>query len=556
MTKFVGLDFGTSTTQAARMRDGAPDLINMANVSLGEDPRIPWLPSVAEVENSGELVVRQASRQAIDRVIRSAKQAITRNTPFAEDGDPVEADEVVRAILSEARLRASVAEGKPLDRATVRLGCPAMWDASQRKRLLDIATAAGLKSSRGQIVDEPVAAGAGWIADEVSKGQPVNGRVLVIDYGGGTLDVAVLDVVSSPHSLESISVMSADSHPEAGDAIDEMIARDLVHRGGFKGELAARTVEGNVAHGGLRRAARELKEALSTKTSATVEVETRTGVQKISYERMAMEAAVAPLLERGLAFAFAVLRAAVLLDENAPTIDRIRDLTPKMLASGTSRSTKEGGYVPKRVDYVLLSGGTSYMQGIEHYYRDAFSSASVVRHPRPQEAVGLGLALDTTYNSMNLYRPGFDIVRIDADGTEEKLYEANDPLYTRDQVLRGEFALGLRVELKSRVGHRSQDVRIEFRDSSGKPQPLVSRSEGQPPTDGIALRIGPGSGAVMKLYVNGRLMILTPGSREIVLGVVSWPAPFGQPIGISVAELPPSLRTAGPATGETPGEPG
>ena len=558
MKKFVGVDFGTSTTLVARMRSGVPEVVNLADPSQREDASIPWLPSVVETAGSGDPVVRQAGQRAIDRVIRSAKQAITRNEDFVQEGDSVSANAAIRAILSEVRLRATAAEDKPLERATVRLGCPAMWDATQRKRLLDIALAAGLKANRAEMIDEPIAAGASWIADEVAQGREVNGRVLVVDYGGGTLDVAVLDVASTPKGIETINVMSADSFSEAGDAIDELIANDVLKRGGFTGALAGRTPSGGVASGALRRGARELKEALTTKAKATVDVDTaKSGVEKISYDREAMDAAVAPLLERGVAFAFAILRAAILMDEKQPTISEIRALTPEMLASGTSKTgVPRHGYTPRPVDYVLLSGGTSYMPAVEDHYRESFPSATIVRHPRPQEAVALGLALDSVYDSMNLFRPGFDIVRIDADGAEETLYEANDPLYARDQVWRGEFALGLRLPLACRTRDKVEEVTIQFRDSAGKPQDLVSRTAGEAPTDGIKVTIGPAEGGFIKLSVHGQLKIVTGDRRTMVLGVVAWPAPFGDVHGFTVEELPSWYRSSRPGTGGTPGEPG
>ena len=49
-------------------------------------------------------------------------------------------------------------------------------------------------------------------------------RVLVFDMGGGTLDIAVLDVRGAP---PDVSVLAAVGVAEAGDALDDAIAEDL-----------------------------------------------------------------------------------------------------------------------------------------------------------------------------------------------------------------------------------------------------------------------------------------------------------------------------------------
>jgi molecular chaperone DnaK (HSP70) len=72
----------------------------------------------------------------------------------------IDANEAIRMIFSEI-----VTRGKELDlnfRGRVRLSCPAMWDASQRKRLLQIAVQSGIVSDIDDILDEPISAGIAW----------------------------------------------------------------------------------------------------------------------------------------------------------------------------------------------------------------------------------------------------------------------------------------------------------------------------------------------------------------------------------------------------------
>ena len=89
------------------------------------------------------------------------------------------------------------------------------------------------------------------------------GKSLIFDAGGGTLDVAYLDVAGIEHPL--MTVMSAEGRAESGDKLDTSIAEHL------RAELDHdRQDEAFAAL--LRSAARNLKEALSFQEEATVAV--------------------------------------------------------------------------------------------------------------------------------------------------------------------------------------------------------------------------------------------------------------------------------------------
>ena len=99
------------------------------------------------------------------------------------------------------------------------MGCPAMWTGPQRRRLLDLARKAGIPVGHATLVDEPVAAGVAWLTHRyLAHREAPEGRVLVFDMGGGTLDVAVLDVVGG--AKPDVTVLAAIGLPEAGDDLD------------------------------------------------------------------------------------------------------------------------------------------------------------------------------------------------------------------------------------------------------------------------------------------------------------------------------------------------
>jgi molecular chaperone DnaK (HSP70) len=163
-----------------------------------------------------------------EQVVRSIKRCITdeRYMVRVETADGLRdlvADDAMAELLREVARRA-VARG--LDLGNLRLGCPAMWDRRQRRRLLEICDRAGLLVDFASLVDEPVAAGIAWLAQRGQGGrstEPI--RVLVFDMGGGTLDIAVLDVRGLSH--QDVSVLAALGTTDAGDLLDQRIAEDM-----------------------------------------------------------------------------------------------------------------------------------------------------------------------------------------------------------------------------------------------------------------------------------------------------------------------------------------
>src|SRR5258706_1222537 len=192
----VGVDFGTATTLVSEQNDLAPATI----LPLGRSTN--WLPSLVRVDGPALLVGEDADAASPEQVIRSVKRAITqRQDTFTVPGPGVDgtvevhADEAIAAVLRETVARALAAGVTLAGPRAVRLGCPAMWDGPQRRRMLAIATPAGLAVDESALVDEPVAAGVALLSHRLlTPGERPPGPVLVVGLGGGTLGVAGLAV--------------------------------------------------------------------------------------------------------------------------------------------------------------------------------------------------------------------------------------------------------------------------------------------------------------------------------------------------------------------------
>ncbi len=279
MTKtVVGIDLGTTNTVVAAVRDG------QASALPGEDGQV-LIPSVVSFHPSGTVLVgRDAkARRKVDAVstIYSVKRLIGRSWgsdevrqarsrfPFEMREGPGQAalvvarketytlPEISAFVLRKAKTVAERALGAQVDRAVITV--PANFNDLQRAATKVAGRVAGLEVMR--IVNEPTAAALAY-----GYGKASSERIAVYDFGGGTLDITLLDL--SDNVFEVLA--TAGDTFLGGDDIDleicERMADELLasHRIDARADPAALEL--------LRAAAEDLKQQLSQDAHASVTI--------------------------------------------------------------------------------------------------------------------------------------------------------------------------------------------------------------------------------------------------------------------------------------------
>jgi molecular chaperone DnaK (HSP70) len=417
----VGFDFGTTTTLIANQNGPLP---------IGPDVQASWMPSVVGYSDDGSPVVGEAARSLPpNQIVRSIKRSITDDRTFVRMDTPtgirdVRTDDLMVAILREAAKRAEAKGQNMSDGQAIRIGCPAMWNGKQRRRLEAVARQAGLPISLENFVDEPVAAGIAWIAGhEVDATTPL--RVLVFDMGGGTLDIAVLDVRGAKHY--DISVLAAIGAAEAGDALDDAIAADLEFELAMAGFDINATPNPRQAKDRLRSAARDAKINLTYQAQTDVELSKRVhGIATIPYSRDQLNEVFAPQMDRAELYVAAALRAARLAEPAAGSVH-------ELLRTPTSK-------LAETVDVVVLSGGMSQIPYVSQRLKELVPAATRIEMAtQPSEnAVAIGLAHASRFGRISVYRPAFDILLEWDHGQEFRVvYDAFTPLIQPGQIAQG-----------------------------------------------------------------------------------------------------------------------
>lgn len=499
-TATIGIDFGTSTTVLA-LREGAA---GAELLPIGE--ATPEMPSVAGYSPRGRLLTgERADRLPAARAIRSVKRQISarRSTVWVRRGSErveIPVTDVIGTLLRETGERAA-RRGVDLEAVgTLRLGCPAQWDATQRRALRDIAADSGLGNASPELIDEPVAAGVGWVVDRQAGGRPVEGRVLVFDYGGGTLDVAVLDV-RPVDGRPAISVLSTVGVHRAGDALDAAIVADLAEDWSRSGHDLASAPRPEAAQALAERAARQAKVRLSTAESVPVRVgDDDWWLPEVLYRRERLEERFAPQLDEAVRLVHAAVQAA---DLRSP--DGAGDITT-----------------------VLVAGGLSQVPMVRRRLAELFPEAQVVSDPAvqsPAHSVAHGLSFSPEFDGLSLHRPGFDVVLewADASGATQRhtLYQAHTPLYDWQQVVAGHRRLGFDVSTRDVLVRAQGPAAVRVVGLDGADVPLVI---GRHQQDSLPVTVTPQRPMEMTLSLDGHLRLRGSDGREQVLRVQRWPA--------------------------------
>lgn len=457
-TNWVGIDLGTSTTLIATETGVLP---------VGSGANL-WIPSIAAVGPDGLIVGDAAQGLDPSKVLRSPKRYITEDSktgtlPSPPEGlDPLAAlEELLRHVTDKAR-----ALDVQIDSSAVRLGCPAMWTGEQRRKLCEIAGAVGIEVEIGDLVEEPIAVGVSWILEQRDAGlYKSGGRVVVVDAGGGTTDVAVIQAEDSDDSLR-FSVLASDAISTAGDHVDTLVSDHLRQRDSISTK--------EVADAELLRVSLLLKEALTSEISATA-IYGSGGTREAVLTRKEFDEAFSATANTIVRFTEAIVRSAKM---------RERDPLPPDVLRKTPWSE-----IRASVDVVVLAGGTGRIPALRTALEASFGKP-VVELMSPQLAVVKGLAARVDYGRINLPRPPFDFVleyEYQSETFSEILYKAFTPLYKRRAVFGGsaQFHKAFLVETKHRGAVKTVRIACKTPGANGEYVPLLINEREEQPDGGL-----------------------------------------------------------------------
>lgn len=181
----IGIDLGTSTSEIAVLRDGRPELIqdNQGDRIVPSVVQLPpdgSAPIVGTIAKSGLLTFPSLTAQEVKRKMGTEETVTLGSQSFR----PEEIAALVLRHLKEAA-EARLGTGSVQD---VVISVPARFENPAREATKRAAALAGLTVVR--LINEPTAAALSYGLDHLNDEQ----KILVFDFGGGTLDVTILEM--------------------------------------------------------------------------------------------------------------------------------------------------------------------------------------------------------------------------------------------------------------------------------------------------------------------------------------------------------------------------
>ena len=373
----LGIDLGT-TNSVISYWDNAnarPEAIDVSN-GFGKIP----LPSVVQyrldedaadrAENEEWVIGEEAYRSMKiypETTVRSIKRKMGTNETTRLGGKDYLPEEISAKILTELVSHAQNLNPKA-EIAGLVVSVPYDFDDAAQKATMRACEMAGLSDKLICLIKEPNAAALQYnFRNQLNQGE----KIMVFDFGGGTLDITLFHVAERDESKIKLQVISQGGDAEhGGDDVDQALIEacgNFIHSktGQAASELA---IENQVE---LIARAREAKERLS-------------GVQRF---RIPFTFCIPPFVEQITREEFH--------DLIKPFIDKTRKLVLKAL-----RETYTGSLTPADIDRVLLEGGSAQMPWVREMLLDIFGDEhKIYSSERPALDISLGA---TYYAAMKM----------------------------------------------------------------------------------------------------------------------------------------------------------
>jgi molecular chaperone HscC len=206
--EIIGIDLGTTYSLVSVWSKGKAALIPNPFGDL-------LTPSVVSLDSNGEILVGRAARERLishpEMTAAGFKQFMGTEKKFLLGDKSFFAEDLSSFIIKRLKQDAEAYLGFEIKEAVISV--PAYFNDSQRSAAKSAGALAGLRVDR--IINEPSAAS---IAYRQLVGR--EGTFLVFDFGGGTLDVSVVDMFEN---VVDIVAVAGDNHL-GGDDINRAIA--------------------------------------------------------------------------------------------------------------------------------------------------------------------------------------------------------------------------------------------------------------------------------------------------------------------------------------------
>ncbi len=352
MAKIIGIDLGTSNSAAAALIGGRPTIIPSAEGASVAGKAFPSV--VAFTEDGQRLVGEPARRQAVtnpEGTVMAIKRKMGTGEKVKIKDKEFTPQDISAFILQKIKQDAEAFLGDTVEKAVITV--PAYFNDNQRQATKDAGEIAGLEVVR--IINEPTAASLAYGMDKKS-----DQMILVYDFGGGTLDVSLMEVGEGVFEVKSTSGDTQLGGTDMDNLLIDYIAEDFLNKEGI--DLRS----DKTANQRLREAAEKAKIELSTTMQTSINLPFITANQagpkhlEMTLTRSKLEELVMPVI--------------------------VKTRQPMELA------IKDAGLSTSDISTIILVGGPTRMPVVQKFVKDIVGKEAE-RGIDPMECVAMGAAI-------------------------------------------------------------------------------------------------------------------------------------------------------------------
>jgi molecular chaperone DnaK len=371
MARIIGIDLGTTNSEAAVMEAGKPRIIPSAEGNVYGGKNFPSI--VAFSKESGEVLVGDAAkRQAVlnpERTVQRIKRKMGQKYTVTIDDKSYSPQQISALILQKIKRDAEAFLGEEVKEAVITV--PAYFDDDQRQATKDAGRIAGLDVKR--IVNEPTAAALAYGLDKDN-----DETIAVYDLGGGTFDITIMEMGGGVFEVLSTNGDTQLGGTDMDDALINYLGAEFQKKTGIDIRPDRSALQR------VRDAAERAKMELSGMTQTTISlpflaVDPKKGPQnlELSLNRAKLEEIVRPIVEK----------------TRQPCLNALKD----------------AGLTKEKIDKVILVGGPTRIPLVQAFVEEVFGKKPV-RGVDPMQCVALGAAVQAGILSGEVEK---DIVLLD-----------------------------------------------------------------------------------------------------------------------------------------------
>jgi len=336
----VGIDLGTTHSLVSVWTDEGPRLIPNAQGRL-------LTPSVVGVDDAGTVLVGAPAQGRLvshpNATVAAFKRYMGTDRVIQLGAHRFRSEELSALVLKSLLADVEAAMGTPVTEAVISV--PAYFSDAQRKATRNAGALAGIVVDR--LVNEPTAAALAYGLEQRDS----ESRFLVLDLGGGTFDVSILEVFDG---VMEVHATAGDNYLGGEDFVDVLVQQFCSRHGIESSSLSAEDRAALRDH--MEQAKRQLSQGAVT------------------------------------AMPVALSRGEFIFDIDEPTFEARSSALVARMRGPIERALRDAKITSHDLNEILLVGGASRMPMVSRLVTRMFGRLPL-RHINPDEAIARGTAV-------------------------------------------------------------------------------------------------------------------------------------------------------------------